>query len=52
MTAEQLREHLKRLDLTVLQFSERIGRHERTVYRWLSGELPIPKWIKTLLENI
>lgn len=31
------------------KFSSKIGRRRQTVYRWLRGDTPIPKWAKQVL---
>lgn len=36
--------------LTRAAFAEMVGRDERTVRRWLSGESPIPFWVAKVLK--
>lgn len=49
MKPEELRKHLERLEMTPEGFAIAIGRGRRTVYRWLSGETPIPKVVALLV---
>lgn len=36
--------------LTRAAFAEMVGRDERTIRRWLSGESPIPFWVAKVLK--
>lgn len=41
---------LNRLGLTNAEVGAALGVHERTVYKWLSGERPVPKTTYMALE--
>lgn len=49
MTPDQFRASLKRLSLTQNAFAGFLGRGDRTVRRWASGDLDIPVEIALLL---
>lgn len=44
MTPQDLASALAALNLTTAQLATHVGRHERTVKRWLAGEVAIP-WL-------
>lgn len=50
MTPYELNEIRLKLDKSVLQMVELLGVHERTWYRWTSGQRPIPMTIENLMR--
>lgn len=50
MTAKRFRHILNMTERTVRSAAQEMDIHERTLHRWLSGELPIPKIVELLLE--
>lgn len=52
MTKEELKEFLQKHKLTQGKFSQMIGRERTTVYKWLSGKLPVPYYVEIYLKNI
>ena len=52
MTKERFKEIQRILNLTPLEMAAALGKDGRTVYRYLSGEQPIPETVKLLLEAI
>lgn len=50
MTGEELRAAIQRADMTIAEFAASIGKHKRTVQRWLSGELPVPKFVTLIFK--
>lgn len=51
MTPDELKKAMDRANLTVGELAQMTGRHERTVYRWLAGDIPVPKWISLVLKK-
>ena len=52
MTPAELLAARERLCMTQKELAEAIGRHVNTVARYERGELPIPKIVAVLLEQI
>lgn len=50
MTPDQLRATLHHLGLTIRGAASFLGVRERIVYRWLSGEHPVPEAVSKLLR--
>ena len=50
MTAEQLKKAMDKAGLTVADLAETLGRSQKTVYRWLSGETPVPPYVKLIFQ--
>jgi transcriptional regulator with XRE-family HTH domain len=54
MTQEQIAQKLldicNKSGMTRLEISEWLGVHERTLYRWLSGESPVPVSVMRAIE--
>ena len=51
MTARQLRNALRKAGMTQVGFAKMIGVNDRTVRRWISGELPVPTYVAVILEG-
>ena len=49
MNAGEFRFVLRDLELGQREFARLTGANERTVRRWVSGELDIPQWVGTVL---
>jgi hypothetical protein len=50
-TQSKFGDHLDELGLHFLRFAQIIGRDERTVRRWRTGEKPTPTEVMMLLES-
>lgn len=50
MTGEELRAAIEKANMTIAEFAEQVGKHKRTVQRWLSGELPVPKYVTLIFK--
>ena len=51
MTPRQFRTARLDLNMSVAQMAEALQVTERTVYRWESGETPIPTLLKTIIQE-
>jgi len=51
MTATQLRTALRKAGMTQVDFAKMIGVNDRTVRRWISGELPVPTYVALILDG-
>jgi DNA-binding transcriptional regulator YiaG len=45
MSRDELKEWLAAHKHSAVSFAALLGVTERTVYRWLAGTTPIPKWL-------
>lgn len=52
MTGAELKAWRQRLDLTQTQLAERLGYHRTIVWRWESGDRPVPPWMELALRSI
>lgn len=52
MTPDALRAHLDRLGLTQVGAARLLEVDARTVRRWATGDVPIPKAVEMLLERL
>lgn len=50
MTSEQLAKAMERAGMSVKDLAELIGRSQKTIYRWLSGETPVPAYVKLIFK--
>ena len=50
MTADELRAALKTLGLGQRAFAARLGVAPNTVYRWMSGALPVPHYAEAFVQ--
>jgi transcriptional regulator with XRE-family HTH domain len=50
MTSLELKEAMESAGLSVADLAEKLGRSKKTVYRWLSGETPVPPYVKLILN--
>lgn len=48
MDKDELRTVIKDSGMSVKEFSKHIGKDFSTVYRWLRGEIKVPKFIELL----
>jgi len=48
MTPDQLRAFLATQDLSADSFAGLVGVHRSTVFRWLNGEQPIPRYVSVI----
>jgi len=46
-----LKAELKSIGMTQKDFAEYVEINQNTVSRWVRGDLPLPKWVKRLIEN-
>ena len=51
MKPSELSKIIIKLNVTRAEFAEIVGRDERTVRRWLSGESPIPFWVAKIVKK-
>lgn len=52
MSREDLKQWLKDHNHNPASFAAVLGLTERTVYRWLAGTTPIPKWLGLAIEGL
>lgn len=50
MTATQFKRAVKRVEMTLNGFARFINIHPRTVRRYASGELPVPRHVEAVLS--
>lgn len=50
VTSEQLKKAMEKAKMSVEDLAEMIGRDKRTIYRWLSGETAVPKFVSLLFK--
>jgi transcriptional regulator with XRE-family HTH domain len=46
-----LKSELKSIGMTQKEFAEFTNVNQNTVSRWIREDLPMPKWVKLLIEN-
>ncbi len=51
MSPQQFRDTLRRLRLSQVEASRRLGVNERTVRRWVAGDSRIPESVALLLQS-
>jgi transcriptional regulator with XRE-family HTH domain len=49
MTGEELRRAIGAFGMTQAAFADKMGVTRSTVYRWLSGQLPVPVYVESYL---
>jgi len=52
MTPADLASALAALNMTPQQLANHVGRHERTVKRWLAGASAVPHWAAEKVEAL
>lgn len=52
MTKEELKEFLKKHNLTQKKFAQLVDRNQATVHRWISGKSPILPYVEFYIKNI
>jgi len=52
MTADELKQWLIDHQHNGVTFAATLGVTPKTVYRWLKGSIPIPKWLKHALRGL
>ena len=50
MTSRQLATTLKRLGLAQTEAARRLGVNDRTMRRWIAGDLPVPRMVELVVE--
>jgi transcriptional regulator with XRE-family HTH domain len=50
VTGEELRRAIGALGMTQAAFADKMGVTPSAVYRWLSGQLPVPVYVESYLE--
>jgi transcriptional regulator with XRE-family HTH domain len=50
VTSTELREAMEKAGMSVADLAEALSRSQKTVYRWLSGETPVPPYVKLILK--
>jgi transcriptional regulator with XRE-family HTH domain len=48
MTPDQLRSFLAAQEWTADNLADLVGAHRSTVFRWLNGEQPIPRYVSVI----
>lgn len=51
MTPFELDVYLKHKNVSATDFAKLVGVSRRTVYRWLKGQIPIPKLVQFYCEH-
>jgi len=52
MTKEELRDFLKKHNLTQIKFAQLIGKKRGTIHRWINGNSVIPPYVEFYIKNI
>lgn len=52
MTAPELKHAMRALRLTDKQLAQLTGKHDRTVRRWVSGEIDVPHLVARLVGEM
>lgn len=52
MTADQLKHAMRALHLSDKQLAQLTGKHDRTVRRWVSGEIGVPHLVARLVGEM
>lgn len=52
MTKEELKDFLKKYNLTQVKFSQMIGKKRGTIHRWINGNSTIPSYVEFYIKNI
>lgn len=50
MTPDDLKKAMDRAGLSVADLAEALGKSQKTIYRWLSGETPVPPYVKLIFK--
>lgn len=52
MTPDQLKHAMRALHLTDKHLAQLTGKHDRTVRRWVSGEIAVPLLVEMYVRNL
>lgn len=52
MTKEELKDFLKKHNLTQMKFAKMLKRNRTTVHKWVNGSSPVPDYIQIYIKNI
>ena len=52
MTKEELKDFLKKHNLTQMKFAKMLNRNRTTVHKWAHGSSPVPDYVEIYLKNI